>query len=92
MGRNRRVINRLSGFFDMSTQPLPGLPIVELCGDRRVLIENHSGVVGYGREKICVAVKYGRLSVMGSELRICFMSRQQLVVSGEIHGVQIERI
>ena len=33
--------------------------IVEIAGDRRVLIENHFGVKEYSREKIGVKVKYG---------------------------------
>lgn len=91
MKQNRRTLHRLTGILDMSAQPLPGIPIVELCGEKRVLIENHGGVVGYGSEQIRVAVKFGKLSVLGSGLKICFMSKQQLVISGRIDTIQIER-
>ena len=91
MRKDRTVISRLTGMLDMSAQPLPGLPIVELCADERVLIENHNGVIGYGREEICVAVNYGRIKVKGSKLKICFMSKYQLVIVGQIGTIQIER-
>ena len=32
----------------------PGQPIVEIAGERRVLIENHRGVCAYGQERIVV--------------------------------------
>ena len=91
MRRNGTVIDRLSGILDMSAQPLPGVPIVELCDDKRVLIENHKGVIGYGSDEICVAVSYGKIIVCGSALKICFMSKQQLIIVGQIDGIQIER-
>lgn len=91
MKRNRKVIHRLSGIFDMSAQQLPGVPIVELAGTKRVLIENHQGVMAYSCESIRVLVKYGKIEVTGSNLEICYMSRQQLVITGQIGGVQIER-
>ena len=91
MRKNRTVVNRLTGMLNMSAQPLPGIPIVELCADKRVLIENHGGVIGYENEKICVAVTYGKITVSGAGLKICYMSRQQLIIAGKIDGIQIER-
>lgn len=91
MRRNRTVMSRLTGILDMSAQPLPGVPIIEICGDQRVLIENHKGVIGYGSEKIGVAVSYGKIEVSGCGLKICFMSKQQLIIVGQVGGIQIER-
>ena len=36
---------------------LPGLSLVEICGSKRVLIENHRGIVSYGCNEIRVNVK-----------------------------------
>ena len=49
-----KSLQRLSGTIYESNIALPGVPIVELAGDRRVLIENHRGVTEYGMERICV--------------------------------------
>ncbi len=92
MKQDRRMMHRLKGMLELSSQPMPGIPVVELCGDKRLLIENHHGVVGYGSEQIRIAVKFGNLSVNGSGLKICFMSKQQLVVSGIIESLQLERL
>ena len=52
MGKGRMILQRLADGADLSAEPLPGQPIVEIAGDRRVLIENHFGVKEYSREKI----------------------------------------
>ena len=47
------ALERISGIIRDNTVVLPGQPVVELVGDRRVLIENHIGVTEYGTERIC---------------------------------------
>lgn len=76
---------------DVEAGVLPGVPLVEITGDHRVLIEHHRGVVAYGCQEICVRVKYGRISVRGSALRLARMTREQLVICGCIEGVQLIR-
>ena len=91
MKQNRKIVHRLSGILDMSAQQLPGVPIVELAGTKRVLIENHRGVIEYDSSRIRISVKFGKIDVTGSGLEICYMSRQQLIITGQIDSVQIER-
>lgn len=85
------MAKRLKEFVFTSGQSLPGVPIVELAGNRRVLIENHLGITEYEHEKIVVLVKNGTVVVTGESLEICCLSRQQLVITGKIDGVQMER-
>lgn len=89
MGRGRVFLEKLAA--DAELGPLPGQPIVEIAGDRRVLIENHLGVKAYGREKIVVKVKYGALCVCGCGLEMMRMSREQLVIQGRIDAVTLQR-
>ena len=69
----------------------PGQPIVEIAGDRRVLIENHFGVKEYSREKIGVKVKYGLVCVCGCDLELIRMTKEQLIISGRIDAVTLIR-
>lgn len=91
MKHGRDWMQRLTEGLDLPAEPLPGLPLVELSGDRRVLIENHCGVTQYGKEKICVRVKYGQVSICGQELELARMTRGQLVISGRIDSVTLLR-
>lgn len=66
-------------------------PIVELAGDRRVLVENHFGVIYYTNEKIGIKVKYGELQICGCGLNLQHMTKIKLVVTGQIDGITIFR-
>lgn len=91
MKQNRRFTERVSKIIDMSAQQLPGVPIVELTGTKRVLIENHKGVITYTDALIRICVAFGIIEITGNDLEICHMSRQQLVIKGTISCVQVER-
>ena len=91
MKRNGNWMQRLTETMDLPAEPLPGLPVVELLGENRVLIENHQGVIGYGKEKICVRVKFGHVEIEGACLEILRMRCNQLVISGCIQGIRVAR-
>lgn len=84
-------MQKLADGVDLSGEPLPGTPIVEIAGECRVLIERHGGVTEYSRERISVKVRYGMITVCGCGLELTRMTREQLVISGRIDGVQLQR-
>ena len=71
--------------------PLTPVSIVEIAGDRRVLIEKHSGVRAYTRETILVNVDFGYVCVCGCDLEITRMSAEQLVIQGRVDGISLRR-
>lgn len=91
MVQKKHWVQRLADGVDLSGEPLPGVPVVELAGECRVLIERHGGVTEYSRERICVKVRYGQVAVCGCNLELTRMTREQLVISGRIDGVQLLR-
>lgn len=91
MGKGRYFFERLTDGADLSAEPVPGQPIVEIAGDRRVLIENHFGVMEYSRERIGVKVKYGEVFIYGCGLELTRMTKEQLVICGRVDGVTIQR-
>ena len=84
-------VQRLADGADLMGETLPYVPIVEIAGDKRVLIEHHKGMTEYSRERICVKVHYGIVCICGCGLRLSQMTREQLVVSGQIDGIQLYR-
>ena len=91
MERNKLLIERLSDAADLPDAPIPGLPLIELVGDTRVLMENHCGVTEYGKERICVKVKFGQVCISGQDLNLAKMTRSQLVICGKIQSVEVYR-
>lgn len=69
----------------------PLLPIVELAGSQRVLIENHFGVTAYCLSQINVKMRYGEVQVCGSSLTLEHMSRVKLVITGCIDSITLIR-
>ena len=91
MNQHSKVLHRLTKMLDLTVPAMPGVPIVEMAGNRRVLIENHRGVAEYQKTRIIILVKSGKIIVTGINLEICHMSRHQMVIVGCIDSVSIER-
>ena len=91
MKQRRGLMERFADTADLQCEALPGQPVVEVYGDRRVLIEHHGGVTEYGREKIQVKVRYGQLCICGGCLELARMTSEQLVITGRIDSVNLIR-
>lgn len=85
------LLDQFVNHTNLPGETLPGIPLVELTGERRVLIENHKGVVAYGCKEICVKVQYGILSIRGSELMLSRMTKEQLIIVGRIDCISVFR-
>ncbi len=91
MGKGEKWMQQIAQGMDLPGAALPGLPLVEISGQQRVLIENHRGVTQYGPEEICVRVSYGQISVRGCGLELARMCKEQLVICGRIDCVSLIR-
>ena len=91
MKRGYHFLEDLANSVDLPGETIPGQPIVEVAGERRVLIENHFGVVQYTQEQICVKVKFGEVSVCGCGLDLTRMTKNQLVITGRIDSISLVR-
>lgn len=89
MDRIKYWLQRMAEGADLPGEPIPGLPVVELFGTTRVLIEHHKGITGYASEQIIVKVNYGQLVISGESLEIVKMTKDQLVIGGNIHAVEL---
>lgn len=87
----QRWTQRILDSAGIPDETLPRQTILELCGDGRVLIENHRGVAGYDQKEILVHVGYGKLAVQGTGLRLCRMQGKQLIITGRIQAVLLRR-
>lgn len=91
MGDKKRLLDQLTAAADLQDETLPGVPLVEIAGYRRVLVEHHLGVTQYSTEAVCLNVKFGSIRVTGCDLVISKMSKEQLVISGIIESVTVFR-
>ncbi len=91
MDTRKWYMDKVATNVDFDNDLFPYLPIVEISGDKRVLIENHCGVQGYESGKISVNSKLGSIIVCGEQLKIRKMTKEQLIISGRINCVSLVR-
>lgn len=91
MRKGRNFFEHMMEQTALAPESVPGQPIIEIAGERRVLIENHRGVAAYGREKILVNVKFGSVCISGCDLEMMHMTKEQLVIYGRIDSVGLHR-
>ncbi len=91
MKRQRPWTDKLLQTTELFGETPPLLPVLELCGDQRVLIENHFGISEYSLERICVEVRFGQLTIIGCDLRVRKMQGEVLVIVGTIEQIVIKR-
>ena len=89
--RQGRLYNRLCQMSFSGNGTVPGIPLIEIIADKRVLIENHRGIHRYTREIICVETAIGIVRIKGQMLFLEKMSYDQLTITGNIDGVMLCR-
>jgi len=86
-----KLAQRLPETLHIPDQTLPGVPIIELYADRRVLIESRCGIMHY--ESTCIKLRSCgyRVCVCGRGLNIAELSAEQLIITGSVDSVSLRR-
>lgn len=87
MGDVGKYLDRMMLGAGLKAEALPGLPLVEMVGKRRVLIENHNGVNCYTENEIHVNSRLGDIRIVGEKMSLVHMTKDCLVITGYINGV-----
>ena len=87
MNRGNEIVQRATRAIDVPGGLFPGTPLLEIYGNRRILIENHHGVNGYSCCEISVCTDLGTYSIKGNQLEIVSMTRHRIVITGTIESV-----
>lgn len=63
---------------------------LELTGGRRLLIEEHRGILEYTDSVLRVLLRRGRISISGEALHLTALTMRELAVSGKITAIELE--
>ena len=91
MNKAAKFWNRITERTDLEDESMPGQTIVEITGFSRVLIENHCGVTSYEKERILVKGRNGCIQIYGQCLILTKMSREVLIIRGNIRQISLQR-
>lgn len=90
MGRLPKAINKIASD-ELIGESLPNRPIIELCGDCRIYIERHLGVYEYSDIEVHIGVCFGKIIIRGGCLKLASMSKESLVITGQIQCLELMR-
>ena len=82
-------LERAAETFDLPADALAGLPKLELIGDGELRVENHKGILAYGREEIHISGGIFLIKVMGQELELRAMTGLELLITGKISQITL---
>ena len=89
--KSRRVgfLERTAEVFDLPADALAGLPKVELVGSGELRVENHKGILAYGREEIHVSGGIYLIKIAGQDLELRAMTGIELLITGKISQITL---
>lgn len=84
----KKLAEDVSDFLDLPEDAVLGSARVEITAGKRLLIDNHHGVLSYSEETVTVLLPDGKLAVYGDRLRMKAMTERQLLIGGRIDSVE----
>ena len=89
MEKSQSILQQVFHGSELPVRALPSVPLVEILGCERVLVENHISIASYDTQQIYIRVKYGMIMVQGKTLQISYMSSEKLIITGKIDCVHL---
>lgn len=89
MGEKGGLLARASRAFDVPEDILGGLPRMELIGAGEFRMEQHRGILAYGSEEIHISGGKLVVQVKGEDLELRAMTPTELLITGEIHTIEL---
>lgn len=89
MKKNQSILKQVIHGSEIHVQSFSAAPLIEIVGCGRVLIENHISIASYDTQQIYIRVKYGMVLIQGDTLKLAYMSKEKLVVTGKIGSIHL---
>ena len=88
LNKFRKLAERVCTVLELPEDALLQEAKVSMTGGKRMLIENHRGLMSYSDTSIEVLTGKGKLSVLGSGFIIRAMREKDLLICGKIRSVE----
>jgi len=87
----RSLLRKLTEYANLPGESLPGVPLLEISGDDRILVENHTCVLEYSESVIMIRVKFGVIKISGEGMILACVNKDQLIIHGKVDSVVLVR-
>lgn len=90
MGKKKQssFLDRAADILDLPSEAVTGDTRVTVTGSKQVMVENHKGLLEYGKDEIDVNCGKIILKIKGENLEIRAMNAQELMITGQMFGVE----
>lgn len=83
-------LDKAAEIFDIPGEVVAGMPRITVTGCRRVLVENHKGILEYGSEEIHINGGRMVLKLRGRGMELRSLNNTELLITGRISGMEFE--
>ncbi len=87
----KQIQERLLRALQLPEDIVYDLPKITLLGDIQFYIENHRGIIAYSTAVVRIAVSYGEVEILGEDLTIRTITRDEICLDGKIYSVRYQR-
>lgn len=87
MMKRSQFLHSVADALALDPIPLSTVPLIEIYDNKRILIENHCGIMGYDDREILIKLRKGYIRILGAELWLRRMNRSSLIIQGCIDAV-----
>lgn len=88
MAGRRDLRRKMAAMLELPEEMMLDVARISLVGDMDLVVENHRGLVAYSPDQVILDVPQGRIAVAGTDLRIGFLSPDQVTILGRIRTVR----
>ena len=90
MGKLNAGAELIADRFDLPDDALAGTVKLSVYGRRKVLVENHKGIIRYEETLITVNGGSMRINIRGDGLHLGAMDKEDMLIKGRIFSVDFE--
>lgn len=83
-------LEKAADILDIPGEVVAGMPRITVTGCRRVLVENHKGILEYGSEEIHINGGRMVLKLRGKGMELRSLNTTELLITGRITGMDFE--
>lgn len=83
-------LEKAADIFDLPGEVVAGMPRITVTGCRRVLVENHKGILEYGTDEIHINGGKMVLILRGSGMELRSLNPTELLITGRLSGMEFE--
>ena len=83
------LLEKTAEVLDLPGDLVAGLPRIEITGSRELRMENHKGILAYGEDEIHISGGRMIVKVRGSDLELRAMNASELLITGDLSGIDL---